>query len=209
MRRVEVYIEGGGTTSSQRAGLRAGFSEFIGSQREEARQNGIEIRLICCGGRAETYRRFVDALGQGEDCVYLLLVDSEAPVPIGTSPWRHLEQSPGDKWSQPEGIGDEDCHLMVACMETWLLAGGDQLSRYYGRNFSSKSIPAAQGLEGQPKETIIRSFVAATRKTSKGEYDKGCHSAALLTIVDPIQVRRNCRWCERFLHRLESLARMK
>ena len=44
-----------------------------------------------------------------------------APV-ISALPWDHVTQRTGEGGVRPEGATDAHLHLMVQCMETWLVA---------------------------------------------------------------------------------------
>ena len=40
----------------------------------------------------------------------------------------------GDEWKNP-GCEDRQCHLMIQCMETWLVCDPEELAAYYGQGF--------------------------------------------------------------------------
>lgn len=80
-------------------------------------------RIIACGSRQDAYKAFRIALNQGQAA--MLLVDSEEAInnhPTPFQPWRHLSNRREDKMLKPDNACDEDCHLMVECMEAWFLA---------------------------------------------------------------------------------------
>ncbi len=118
---IAIYIEGGGDTISTKSELREGFSEFLKSARELARQKRMKWRLIPCGGRSQTYDAFVDAVANEPAVFNVLLVDSEEPVTSSASPWTHLLNRPADRWHKPPNTGDAQCQMMVVCMEAWFL----------------------------------------------------------------------------------------
>lgn len=82
---------------------------------------------MACGSREETYRAFKIAIRAHPTAFNVMLVDAEGTV--NQSPWLHLAQRDG--WICPEGVNDNQCHLMVQCMEAWLMADRDTLHQYY------------------------------------------------------------------------------
>ena len=127
---VKLYVEGGGDSAALKTACREGFARFL----EKAGLSGHMPRIVACGGRQDAFDSFCTALKNGEPA--LLLVDSEAPVAFAAQlgdatvkdvrsqwlPWLHLLHRPGDGWEKPAGAQDMQCHLMVQCMESWLLA---------------------------------------------------------------------------------------
>jgi len=55
---IAVYVEGGGHTVHLQAELRRGFDVLLRSEKESARRKRCSLKLVCCGGRQETYRAF-------------------------------------------------------------------------------------------------------------------------------------------------------
>ena len=90
----------------------------------------------------------------------MLLVDSEAPMLAAAQPgdasqpedrkrwqpWLHLKQRKGDDWDKPTGSEDLQCHLMVQCMEAWLLTDRETLKVFFGQGFKDMS-PAIDAFE--------------------------------------------------------------
>ncbi len=123
---LTLYVEGGGDSKLMRTACRQGFRLFL----ERAGLAGQMPRIVACGRRQATYEDFCTALASGRPA--MLLVDSEAAV-TARPPWTHLGERTGDAWERPEGAGDDDCHLMVQCMEHWFLTDPATLRAYSDR----------------------------------------------------------------------------
>lgn len=199
---VRLFVEGGGDSNDLRTECRRGFRIFL----ERAGLGGSMPRIIACGSRQDAYRSFCTAIEQGgEETVFLLLVDSEAPVAANEPGWQHLARR--DRWEKPDQASADQCHLMIQCMETWFLADGDALQAFYGQGFNASSLPRHTDLEAVPKATVFKSLEAATRQTkTKGRYAKSSQSFEILARVDPAKVRGACPSADRFLTTLASLA---
>ena len=203
-----LYVEGGGSgahSDALQSELRRGFSEFfsktsLGTHRRP--------RVVACGGREQAFDRFRTALAQGENA--LLLVDSEAPVnpaamPGGDSrawrPWLHLKQQAG--WNQPDAANDCDAHLMVQCMESWLLCDLPALADFYQSGFKSPALPGT-GMEDVAKGVVFSALQQATQHCrTKAVYGKGAHSFRLLALIDLHKVCANSPWAARLVAELE------
>jgi hypothetical protein len=168
-------------------------------------------RIVACGSRKNAYDSFCTAIAQDEAAC--LLVDSEDPVAAdhqrsGNSgewlPWAHLHGRQGDHWRRPPGVEDSQCHLMVQCMESWLLADRATLQAFFGQDFNSKALPdMASSIESIDKKRVYRALAAATRGCrTKSNYDKGEHSFELLGLIDPNKVRAASPWAKRFIEYL-------
>jgi hypothetical protein len=192
---MRLYVEGGGESKSPRSACRRGFSEFLGKAGLKNRMP----RIVACGGRDQAYRDFCTALKQGANAA-MLLVDSEDAV-RESSPWTHLGQRPGDKWATPSGSMDDDCHLMVQCMESWLLTDRETVTAFYGQGFNASALPdPGSEIESKSKSSIYESLARATRDCkSKAPYTKGEHSFDLLARIDPKKVIAGSRWGARFV----------
>src|SRR5262249_40562677 len=149
VREVRIYVEGGGSEESARIKLRRGLNRFLGSLCKLARVKRIRWQMIPCGPRNMAFERYREALRTYSNAFNVLLVDSEAPV--DRTPWKHLEGRDG--WEIPDSP-EEQCHLMVHSMESWLVADPETLAEFYGQGFRLKSLPATLDVETVPKEKI-------------------------------------------------------
>ena len=200
---MKIYVEGGGDTNLLKTACRQGFSEFL----KKAGFTGHMPRIVACGGRQDAYDAFSTAMAKREPAI--LLVDSESPVAADCQqgeadtwlPWHHLRNRQGDQWEKPVNATDTDCHLMVQCMEAWLLADRDTLQTFFGQGFNANSLPAAGNpIESVAKEQIYRSLADATRNCkTKAPYGKGEHSFKLLALVAPDHVTAASPWARRFV----------
>lgn len=186
---VRIYVEGGGDQRATTAACRQGFVEFFG----KVLPTRHRPRVIACGGRDATFDSFRTAYGQ-KDGLAVLLVDSEGPV--SSPPWRHLKDRDG--WNPPGGATDNHAHLMVQCMEAWLLADREALAAYYGQGFLQGNLPGEANVELIDKGDIFRALNRATRQTAtKGIYRKTSHGFGLLSRIDPAKVRAASNHAER------------
>ena len=198
MRRISIFVEGGGAKDSK-DDLRRAFGEFLSRPREIAREHGVPWRLVMCGSRDQTFRAFRNWTREFPDDLVFLLVDAEQPV--FASPREHLAaREPWDLSS----TSDDHCHLMVQVMESWFLADVKALEAFYGHHFGSRQIPARQNVEEVPKAEVEAALKNATSKTQKGEYHKIRHGPAILESLDPEKVRARAPHCERLFKALEK-----
>jgi hypothetical protein len=202
VRDLAIYVEGGGDTAETLNPFRRGLSAFLKPVVDAVRERRIRWRIIPCGGRRQAYDAFVDALAKEPEVFNVLLVDSEDPVGITDSPWRHLKNRPGDQWDKPAGADDDRCQMMVVCMEAWFLADPAGLLRHYGGRFDSATLPPANQAETRTKAAINNALRKATRSTPAREYQKIRDGAKLLEKVDAAEVRKHCRWCDRLIQTL-------
>ena len=148
-KRIVLYVEGGGDSDSLHVECRRAFSSFL----EKVGLAGKMPRIVACGSRDDAYDKFKTACCRSTSgCIPLLLVDSEESVSdeysAGTDcrkwrPWEHLKAR--DNWDRPENASDEQCNLMVECMENWLIADVESLRKYYGHDFNGNKISARAG----------------------------------------------------------------
>lgn len=200
---VKLYVEGGGESNLLRSECRRGFSEFLSN----AGLSGRMPRIVASGGRTQAYNDFCTAIANGEPA--MLLVDSEGPVaaqhePDGTEtlkPWLHLAQRVGDGWAKPVNAGDEHCHLMAQCMESWILADRATLKSFFDPGFKPSALPsAANPVEGVAKTEVYHALAIATKDCkTKEPYSKGVHSFKLLALIDPSKVTAASPWAKRFV----------
>lgn len=206
-RDVHVYAEGGGDHNSSLSNeFREAFSQFLGKKESGITQRP---RLHPCGSRKEAYDDFKSALEQGRNA--LLLVDSEAPISPNHEPgheekgayrpWAHLRHRDG--WDRPTNASDDDCHLMVQCMESWLLADWDTTAAFFAQGFDGKR-KLGRPIESIPKEDIYELLKLASRNCQKGQYSKGAHSFKLLAQIDPKKVTEASPWAKRFIDELKK-----
>lgn len=194
---LRVFVEGGGDNSLTRGRCKQAFCTLI-------QRAGFADRMpkfTACGSRQRAFEMFVTACENGEES--LLLVDSEGPV-SHTSPWEHVRTRQGDGWARPKSARDEDLHLMVECMEAWILADVSVLRRKYGQRLRESALPRRRDVEMVPK---VELFAAITRATLDCEYSKGKQAFELLEAVDPKVLRECCPWAERFFAELDRRTR--
>jgi hypothetical protein len=211
---VKLFVEGGGDSAALKTACREGFAKFL----EKAGLGGRMPRIVACGGRQDAFDSFCTALNNGEAA--LLLVDSEALIGAAAQPgdgnakearsqwlpWQHLHQRVGDGWERPATAQDMQCHLMVQCMESWLVADRVNLKAFFGQGFQEDQLPAAaRSLEAIPKEELYRTLTNATRNCkTKAQYGKGEHSFKLLTRVDPEKIMAASPWARRFVEGIQD-----
>lgn len=187
MKRVAIYMEGGGDRAKGRAALRQGMDALLQPLKEIAQSHALDWKLVPCGGRDRAFRAFGNA-ADDNDTLVVLLVDSEDPV--SSSPVMHLAQRDG--WNLQWADGDA-IHLMVQVMETWIVADRDALEKYYGRGFRPNQLPPRQDLEEVSKDSVATALERATAATTKGTYHKIRHASDLLARLDPERVKERCR----------------
>ncbi len=193
---AKLYVEGGGDSKSLRTACRKGFRTFL----EKAKIHRMP-RIVACGRRQKAYEDFKHAHVEGKDEV-LLLVDSEEEVKTLNSSWGHLASS--DQWKKPPNAQDEQCHLMVQCMESWFLADPAKLASYFGQKFQQTALPANPKIEKIPKRDVLEGLKKATRDCQKGRYGKGAHSFEILEELDPELVAKASPFAGRFLEALRE-----
>lgn len=192
---AQVFVEGGGQGRTRLKEFRNAFISFL----ERAGANRQNFRVIACGSRGDTYRKFSSAVRKGEPAI--LLVDAEQPV-TAPGPWQHLRAS--DNWERPGGATDDQCHLMVQIMESWFLADTDTVESYYGRGFRRQDLPRSPNVEQVPNQDVLSSLNQAARNTRKRGYSKGKHSFEILGRIDPGRVRAASPYANRFIEALTS-----
>lgn len=203
--KVTVYFEGASTgrgSKKSQIEARTSFQEF-------ARKKGLKRmpRFIPCGDRRSAYEDFCTAVQTAREGEYIiLLVDSEAPVVSSKLRWQHLKDRPGDDWSKPDGVSEEQVHLMVECMETWLIADRDALKKFYHNdNFLPNNISNRSNLEELSKAEVYNNLKAATKQCRRMKpYDKGQHSWKILKRASPSIVQEKCPHAKIFFEVLEK-----
>ena len=193
-----LYIEGGGEGKDLRARFREGWNEFFKSAGV-----GGKTKIVRGSGRDQTFDRFATAVKVGRpDTIPLLLVDSEDRVAPRNSVWQHLHVR--DDWHKPLGASDDQAFLMVQIMETWFLADGVALRKYFGARFRQNALKRWPDLESVPKSTVLNALASATASCSK-RYSKGKVSFELLAQINPALVEAACPHAEALLNRLRNL----
>ncbi len=201
VKQVRLYVEGGGDQSDVKRVFRQGFNQFLSPLREQARRRKIGWELIACGGRGATYGAFGHALTQYAEAFNVLLVDAEDPV-TAVSPWQHLRERDG--WD-PLGAADQQCHLMIATMEAWLIADRPRLKEFYGKGFKESALPRNPNVEAVAKSVLVSALKKATGSTQKGEYHKTRHAPKLLERIDLAEVCGRAPSCRRLVEELTAV----
>ena len=210
MRKIAIYVEGGGDTAQQKAELRIGFDQLLKAQKDAARAKHFGWKLVFSGGRDTARKNFLNAF-QRADAVTLcvLLVDSEegltpeSPMAADETPVRAGQRKRADARVRRDHVVARDgwdlndvppecVHLMVRCMETWIVADSKQLAVFYGKNFHDKQLPTRGNLEDEPKDDLIAKLARATKDTTNGEYTKIKHARKLLEQIHADRVTARC-----------------
>ncbi|MBI2751097.1 MAG: DUF4276 family protein [Burkholderiales bacterium] len=203
-----VYAEGGGSgahSAPLQAEFRQAFADFLSKTDLGTKRRP---RVVPCGGREQAFDSFRTAIAQGQNA--LLLVDSETPInplrqppaPGQWKPWAHLLAQAS--WETPEGAEDDDCHLMVQCMENWFLADKANLQAFFGQGFTTAALPVAS-VEAVEKSAVYAALQTATQKCkTKAPYGKGAHSFKLLRAISPEKVEAASPWAKRFFDELRK-----
>ena len=196
--KVKIYIEGGGDQAKLKRECRRAFSKFF----ENAGFRGKMPSVVACGSRNNAYDDFCIAMRNSSNgTVALLLVDSEARVlpqyqrEGAFRPWEHLHARDG--WDKPAGADDDQVHLMVQCMEAWILADRECLKDFFGSGLRGNVLPTCSEVESIDKRSIYTVLKDATRDTQKGKYGKGAHSFGIIELINPDKVFRSSKWARR------------
>ncbi|MDL2279476.1 DUF4276 family protein [Desulfovibrio sp. OttesenSCG-928-G11] len=203
-REVKLFIEGGGDSPAQHALFRENFHRMLSTAGFDDKH---KPRIAVCGGRSLAYKDFYNYPKIKKSGYGILLVDSEAPVAETTqSPWEHLKTREGDGWAQPANTSDEQCHLMVQCMEAWFIADAEALKTFYGPQFKEDKLPTRSDVENISKDALFKSLESATKECKpKGCYSKGKHSFDLIGVIDPAKIFDVSPWAKRFFSTLSAV----
>lgn len=199
MSSIAIYMEGGGNSIATKGSLRRGMDIFLREAKDMARARAWHWKLVCCGSRRDAYRGFRAAYERGNDTILILLVDSESPTKL--PPRAHLSKNDGWEMNHFE---DNNIHLMVQIMETWLISDPGALSKFYGGGFLVGALPKRVNLEEVEKSAVESCLDRATSGTQKKRYHKIKHASQLLELIDPSLVRKRCPHCHRLLDALYS-----
>jgi hypothetical protein len=216
MNKIVIYVEGGGETVTQKRELRLGFNELFRASSDAARGKKIHLNFVFSGGRDQAYKDFINKVQESDrEVLCALLVDSEDPIDAesgddhANSEARKLHLLKREPWSKLKDHPADRIHLMVQCMETWIVADPEALAKFYGQGFQVKALPVRINLEDEPKKEIYSKLAKATKNTTKGEYGKIKHAAQLLKVVSPTKISSRCARFKTFtkwLTRLIDLA---
>ena len=200
MVKIKLYVEGGGSSRALKRACRRGFRKFI----EKSGLKGTMPEIVASGSRRNAYDDFATrhhhTAAKKERA--LLLVDAEVPVEK-PGPWQHLRGHDG--WNQPAGATDDQCHLMVQVMESWFLADRPALTEFFGQGFQQNALPSNPKIEQVAKSDVLKGISQATRRTTKGRYEKGSHSFEILATIDPAKVTNLSPHAKRFVETLSEL----
>jgi hypothetical protein len=199
MKQIAIYAEGGGDSRDQKGELRNGLDSLLKDQKQAAQAKRLKWKSVFCGGRQQTYDAFVNELKVADaDVLCVLLVDSEDAIVAeiendaetnATNRVAHLVKR--DKWRLAD-IAPEQIHLMVQCMEAWIVADPEAMAEYYGQGFRTNGLPNRKNLEDEPKLELFEKLKNATRNSKKGAYEKIKHGSKLLQRIDPVKVVGRC-----------------
>lgn len=197
MKAIAIYVEGGGDHPGPE--LRVGFDTLLKTQKEAARERRVRWSMVLCGGRKAACDAFLDAVRTEPDVINVLLVDSEGPIAAQTgnamgdaaARRQHLKARYG--WNL-DAVDAERIHLMVQCMEAWIVADPEALASFYGQHFKTNALPVRHNLEEEPKQDLYKKLAKATgdKRLSKGPYGKIRHASELLKRIDPAKVAVRC-----------------
>lgn len=193
---VRVYIEGGGKGDLARR-FREGWQKFLQPLSLPRRP-----AVVMGGSREATFDKFTTAIRSPEDdMIYVLLVDSEVPVPQSQPSWEFLKLN--DYWDAPPIPESARAFLMVQSMEAWLLADREGLLRFFGNGFNVNQLPRNPNLEEISVADALNGLLLASRNCSK-QYQKGKISFQLLGFISPTEVEKRCVHAKDFFDFLRS-----
>ena len=206
MKEIAIYVEGGGDTAQQKSELRQGLAGLFNQIKSNAASKGWSLRFTCCGNRNQAHQDFIKAPKENHR-INVLLVDSEEAIPTfdkckdARLRVEHLKKR--DKWNF-EKANPEHVHLMVQCMEAWIISDAEALATFYGQGFLENCLPKRNDLEEELKSDIEKKIMQATRGTQKGEYAKIKHASKLLKIVSPTKIEKRCPRFKEFVRWLDE-----
>ena len=198
--------------------MRTGLDRLLDAQKSAARAKRLRWKLVPSGGRNAAYKNFVHAVERADEgTLCILLVDSEEPIPpessiaSGETPGQTEQRERGDakarlhhlasrdKWDLNQ-IPPETVHLIVQCMETWIVADPDRMAEVYGKGFHPERLPVRNNLEDEPKLEIYSKLARATEDTTKGEYSEANNSKIkhASRLLEKIRADRVAARCPRF-----------
>lgn len=179
---ITIYLEGGGHGGEGRRRLGRAMEVFLRKVTQR------KLRVFPLGGRSEVIRQFRKHASTEE--VRLLLVDSEQPVQAATPAGyaRHLA-SEGGLLPEPH----DHLHLMIQCMESWLIADRDAWERLYGPD-AARALPGTCETDDLEKRDVLSAVQRALELGSRhGRYRKLEDGPKVLERLDPNAVARRSR----------------
>lgn len=203
MTTIAIYIEGGGDTANTKAQLRLGLDALLTPQKNAARKKRLGWKLVLCGGRDVTFKAFQHATKVAKSEIVVLLVDAEEAVKTANATGRVAHLAKRDQWDMT-GVTAEHVHLMIQCMEAWIVADPAALEAYYGKEFNPKVLPKRTALDDEPKKDIYAALEAATKATQKGCYGKIKHASDLLSRLNTTTVAQRCASFQQFTQWLDA-----
>lgn len=173
-----IYLEGGGDSKDLHTLCRKGFRKLI----ENCGFTGYMPRLVACGGRDSAFDDFKIAHANKSNSDYVaMLIDSEDPL-TDSDAWEHLKERDG--WNRPLDSEDDQVLFMTTCMETWIVADRDALTKHYGSKLQKSALPPLVDLESRSRHDVQNDLFHATRDCSNA-YKKGKRSFAVLEKLSP------------------------
>lgn len=197
-----IFVEGG-TKGPLKDKCRQGFARFF----EKTGLGARKPKIVSCGTRMAAYEDFCYALSKaGDNDIYLLLVDSEAPVAVTEEKvWEHVKTRQEDGWDKPARADANMLHFMVECMENWFLADPQELEKFFGQGFKAGALPRKAPVESIAKKEVYDALKKATNGLkTKRPYGKGEHSFSILEKIDPLKVGVACPYARRVIDEVKK-----
>ena len=187
---IRLYIEGGGDQKNTMAAFRKAISLLFGRLIGTYAQR---LRVVACGGRDEAIDYCINAVAEHAEDFCFLLIDSDMPV-MGTTLQHYQRLKRGKEILCVAGVASEYLlHLMVQCMEAWVVADPKGLARACGEaGFHAKALPVSVDPESIMKDDFETIMKSATKDTELGEYEKIDHLWIIFQSVDVEVVGRRC-----------------
>jgi len=173
-----IYLEGGGDSKQLHSLCRKGFRKLL----EKCGFTGYMPKLRSCGGRDSAFDDFKIAHANKSNSDYVaMLIDREDPL-TDSDAWEHLKERDG--WNKPLGSENDQVLFMTTCMETWIVADRDALTKHYGSKLQESALPPLVNLESRYRQDIQNDLSRATRNCSNA-YKKGKRSFHVLEKLSP------------------------
>ncbi len=170
---VRIYIEGGAEGKTADNDFRRGWRKFLKEIHEIAQRSGYQSLEVVRGkSRGEAFRRFRKHQRQFSNDLCVLLVDAETVISTDAKVWDVVAKREGDKWERPDWAKEDHLYLMVAFVETWLLADQEALASFFKRGFNPRPLPTSN-LEIRSKRDVEKALKLATKDCKNGPYRHG------------------------------------